>query len=225
MNEHKVNKARLQEIEAEVTRYMVENFSFAVLRFDTKEDRLHYEECLLSTIYQCSDFSLSEIWLGKFHPTSEILKSCGLWNVQGLGGTALLLAEAISAARLLCKLNYRMTKTMRGSSRNVIQKRKPGRPPTGESPIASIRLSPALRAAVVAWAGKQLEQPNLSTAFRRLIELGLTVKGEPKPSVAAHLARRGKARKASDMAGRTIDALADKFRNDGRADKEEAQAH
>ena len=94
LNEHKVNKARLQEIEAEVTRYMVANFSFAVLRFDTKEDRLHYEECLLSTIYQCSDCGPSEIWLGKFHPTSEILKSCGLWNVQGLGGTALLLAEA-----------------------------------------------------------------------------------------------------------------------------------
>jgi hypothetical protein len=52
-NEHKVDKVRLQEVEAEVTRYMVENFSFAVLRFDTEANRHEYEEALLSTIYHC----------------------------------------------------------------------------------------------------------------------------------------------------------------------------
>ena len=34
LNEGKIDKAQLQKVEADVTRYMVENFSFAVLRFD-----------------------------------------------------------------------------------------------------------------------------------------------------------------------------------------------
>lgn len=94
LNEAKVDKARLQEIESEVTSYMVENFSFAVLRFDSEEDRRNYEECLLSTIFQCSDCGPSETWLGKHHPKSDILKNCGLWNVQSLGGTVLSVDEA-----------------------------------------------------------------------------------------------------------------------------------
>jgi hypothetical protein len=94
LHEDKVNKARLQEVEAEVTRYMVESFSFAVLRFDEKADRLHYEECLLSTIYQCPDCGPSETWLGKSHPKSEIIRTCGLWNVQSLTGKVLSVDEA-----------------------------------------------------------------------------------------------------------------------------------
>ncbi len=93
-NEHKVDNVRLQEIEAEVTRYMVENFSFAVLRFDTEADRLHCEECLLSTIYQCLDCGPSETWLGKSHPKSAVIRACGLWNVQSLAGKALSVDEA-----------------------------------------------------------------------------------------------------------------------------------
>jgi hypothetical protein len=94
LNEGKVDKARLQKVEADVTRYMVENFWFAVLRFDSEADRRDYEECLLSTIYQCSDCGPSAIWLGKFHPTSEVIRTCGLWNVQSLAGKVLSLDEA-----------------------------------------------------------------------------------------------------------------------------------
>jgi hypothetical protein len=93
LNEGKVEKARLQEVEADVTRYMVEKFSFAVLRFDSEADRRDYEECLLSTIYQCSDCGPSTTWLGKFHPTSEVIRTCGLWNVQSLAGKVLSLDE------------------------------------------------------------------------------------------------------------------------------------
>jgi len=93
-HEHKVDKVRLQQVESDVTRYMVENFSFAVLRFDTEEDRRHYEECLLSTIFQCPDCGPSGTWLGRHHPKSEILKSCGLWNVQSLAGKVLSRDEA-----------------------------------------------------------------------------------------------------------------------------------
>jgi hypothetical protein len=94
LNEGKVNKARLQEVEADVTRYMVDNFSFAVLRFDDEADRRQYEECLLSTIYACPDCGPSETWLGKFHPSSEVIRKCGLWNVQSLAGKVLSCDEA-----------------------------------------------------------------------------------------------------------------------------------
>jgi hypothetical protein len=94
LNEHNVDRARLQEIETAVTRYMVENFSFAVLRFDTQVERLHYEGCLLSTIHQCRDCGPSDTWLGKSHPNSEVIRTCGLWNVQSLSGKVLSIDEA-----------------------------------------------------------------------------------------------------------------------------------
>jgi len=94
LNEGKVDKTRLQEVEADVTRYMLENFSFAVLQFDSAADRRDYEEALLSTVYHCPECGPSETWLGKHHPTSENLKTCGLWNVQSLTGKVLSLDDA-----------------------------------------------------------------------------------------------------------------------------------
>jgi hypothetical protein len=94
MHAHKVDRVRLHEVEAEVTQYMVENFSFAVLRVDTQAERLRSEECLLSTIFDCRDCGPSETWLGKFHPTSAIIRGSGLWNVQSLRGHVLPLREA-----------------------------------------------------------------------------------------------------------------------------------
>jgi hypothetical protein len=94
MHGHKVDMARLKEVENEVTRYMTENFSFSALRFDTRVERLVHEEHLLSTIFYCRDCGPSETWLGKSHPTSAIMRGCGLWNVQGLRGRVLTLDEA-----------------------------------------------------------------------------------------------------------------------------------
>jgi hypothetical protein len=94
LNGHKVDKARLKEVESEVTRYMTENISFSVLRFDTQAERLHYEESLLSTFFHCRDCGPSETWLGRSHPTSAVMRGCGLWNMQGLLGPVLSLDEA-----------------------------------------------------------------------------------------------------------------------------------
>jgi hypothetical protein len=94
LNGHRVDKARLKEIENEVTRYMTENFSFSALRFDTQAERLQYEASLLSTIFHCQDCGPSETWLGKSHPTSAVMRGCGLWNMQGLHGPVLSLDEA-----------------------------------------------------------------------------------------------------------------------------------
>jgi hypothetical protein len=95
LNEGQIDWRRLQQVEAEVTNYMVDNFSFAVLSFDSKADRLDHEESLLSTVYECHDCGQSEAWLGKFHPNSEIIRTSGLWNVQGLAGKVLSFDEAI----------------------------------------------------------------------------------------------------------------------------------
>jgi hypothetical protein len=95
LNAEMIDKTRLQQIEAEVTAFMVENFSFAVLSFETQAKRLHYEQCLLSTIHQCRDCGPSETWLGRYHPTSAVIRiGGGLWNVQGLAGSALSSEQA-----------------------------------------------------------------------------------------------------------------------------------
>ncbi len=93
MNAHKIDKGRLQQVENDVTRYMNEKFSFAVLRFDERSERLRVEESLLSTIYHCPDCGPSNTWLGKTHQKSAIISKGKLWNVQGLNGSVLTLEE------------------------------------------------------------------------------------------------------------------------------------
>ena len=68
-------------------------------------------------------------------------------------------------------------------------------------------MSDALTARVDAWA--VANEATRSEAIRRLVELGLTVKGEVKPCTAVRHARRGKADQASSMAGTAIDKLSD----------------
>ena len=93
-NGPKADMLRLKNFESVVTHYMTENFSFSVLRFETRAERLQYEEKPLSTIFRCEDCGPSHAWLGRFHPKSAIMRDCGLWNVQGLRGPALTLDEA-----------------------------------------------------------------------------------------------------------------------------------
>jgi hypothetical protein len=94
LNEGKIDIDRLQQVEADVSHYMVENFSFAVLRFDSTVDRRANEGYFLSTVYECPDCGPSETWLGKFHPKWEVIRTGGLWNVQSLRGKVLSLGEA-----------------------------------------------------------------------------------------------------------------------------------
>jgi hypothetical protein len=72
------------------------------------------------------------------------------------------------------------------------------------------RASPTLRASVVQWAKSQADNPSLSEAIRRLVELGLTVKTRQKQST------RARAERAKALAGKVIDS----FSTDG-ADVEE----
>ena len=50
-----------------------------------------------------------------------------------------------------------------------------GRPATGFDPVRTIRISNAVMAKVDSWASRQDDQPGRSEAFRRLVELGLSV--------------------------------------------------
>jgi hypothetical protein len=61
-------------------------------------------------------------------------------------------------------------KPMAGKPEN---KRKGGRPATGQDPAVAVRLSPAKRREVEEWAAKQPDKPTFSEAVRRLIDLGL----------------------------------------------------
>ena len=55
-----------------------------------------------------------------------------------------------------------------------------GRPATGKDPVRTMRLSDNFIAKVDAWAAQQPDEPARSEAIRRLVELGLKVKGEKK---------------------------------------------
>jgi hypothetical protein len=53
-----------------------------------------------------------------------------------------------------------------------------GRPATGRDPSRTFRLSDEFMANVDAWAAAQDDEPGRSEAIRRLVELGLKVKGK-----------------------------------------------
>jgi predicted transcriptional regulator len=91
---------------------------------------------------------------------------------------------------------------MKKSNKSVIRKR-PGRPATGQDPVLAIRLPAALVADVDQWAGKR--DMTRSAAIRRWIENGLSERWRP----ATAQERRSRRASAADMAGETIDRLAD----------------
>jgi hypothetical protein len=64
--------------------------------------------------------------------------------------------------------------------------------------MMGFRAAPDLRASIVRWAEYQPDQPTLSEATRRLVELGLTVKQAASPSPKA-------AARAADLAAKAIE--------------------
>jgi hypothetical protein len=72
---------------------------------------------------------------------------------------------------------------------------------TGNDPLMGFRASPATRASVVRWAERQSDNPSLSEAIRRLVELGLTVTARPKQSAPV------RAERAKDLTAKVIDGL------------------
>jgi hypothetical protein len=75
--------------------------------------------------------------------------------------------------------------------------------------MIGLRAAPEMREAIEAWAARQPDNPSLSEAIRRLVELGLTVEPREKPARKTG-SRSGRASEASELAGQAIDRLVDK---------------
>jgi len=78
-----IDLQKQDEIEKRVTKYIQNNFSFAVFQVDDKEKRLRLESRIISTISLCEECRPSEDWLGNFSPKEKITQS-GLWLVNEL---------------------------------------------------------------------------------------------------------------------------------------------
>ena len=93
---------------------------------------------------------------------------------------------------------------MEKQSRVPAKRKRTGRPATGIKPMIGLRLSSEGRSRIERWAARQPDKPNLSEAIRQLVEIGLagaTPVGRRTPKAAA---------KATQMAGREIERMADK---------------
>jgi len=94
---------RKQAVERAVSQHIQEHFSFAVVRFDEKGDRLRLESKMISTASLCDGCSPSRQWLGLSSPKRKIRES-GLWLINELYKEPLsvedlgLLSAAISTA-------------------------------------------------------------------------------------------------------------------------------
>ena len=76
--------AKRRAIEADVTTYMRERFSFVVFKVEGKDDRLALESKLISTLSLCDECRPSADWLGAHSPKDKI-RASGLWLVNELG--------------------------------------------------------------------------------------------------------------------------------------------
>ena len=82
-NLHLIDLDKQKGIEKQVTKYIQNNFSFAVLKIDDKKKRLENESKLISTVSLCKECGPSKNWLGLFSPKEKIANS-GLWLVNEL---------------------------------------------------------------------------------------------------------------------------------------------
>ena len=79
----RIDFAKQKQIEEKVSKYIRSNFSFAVIRVPTKEERLRLESRMISTVSLCEDCKPSKKWLGNSSPKEKIRES-GLWIVNEL---------------------------------------------------------------------------------------------------------------------------------------------
>jgi len=86
--------------------------------------------------------------------------------------------------------------------------KKRGRPATGKDPLMGFRASPVMRASVVRWAENQTDNPSLSEAIRRLVEIGLSgTTTSERPRVLS--TSKQSAARAAELAARTIEKRID----------------
>lgn len=78
-----LDEEKQRQVEKAVTEYIQQNFSFVVFGVDNKEERLEWEQKIISTVSWCEDCRPSPNWLGMYSPKQKIRES-GLWLVNEL---------------------------------------------------------------------------------------------------------------------------------------------
>ncbi len=99
-----IDKEKQIAIEKEITKYIKENFSFAVFPIENKEKRLKLESKIISTISLCDDCKPSNNWLGLFSPKNKIRES-GLWLVNELNKEEISYEELEELTFIMNRLN------------------------------------------------------------------------------------------------------------------------
>ncbi len=95
-----LDQERQRQIERAVTEYIQEMFSFVVFSVERKEERLKWEQKIISTVSWCNECGPSPNWLGLYSPKRKIRES-GLWLVNGLYKEGLSLAELEELKRVV----------------------------------------------------------------------------------------------------------------------------
>jgi len=90
-----VDQAKLAKVEARVSAFMSDRFSFAVLEVPDRAERLRLERGLIGTVAHCPECEPSRNWLGNESPVDAIRDS-GLWQTQHLA------ASPLSATEITC---------------------------------------------------------------------------------------------------------------------------
>ena len=83
LHSDRIDQQRKEDVERQVSNYIQNSFSFAVLPIADKEERLKLESKIISTNSLCDDCERSSNWLGQYSPKEKIRRS-GLWLIQGL---------------------------------------------------------------------------------------------------------------------------------------------
>lgn len=78
-----LDEEKQHQVERTVTEYIQQNFSFVVFAVKSKEERLRWEQRIISTVSWCEECRPSPNWLGLYSPKRKIRES-GLWLVNGL---------------------------------------------------------------------------------------------------------------------------------------------
>lgn len=89
-----------KQIEKLISSYVQANLSFCVIRIDSKEERIHWERKIASTLAQKLDIMPSAEWLGN-HSPKEKIKGFGLWQVNELNKEPITETEMNQLKQLL----------------------------------------------------------------------------------------------------------------------------
>jgi hypothetical protein len=80
---HRISKSKLATVEEEVSKFISDYLSFAVINCDSPAEALKLQKLFIGTVSNCSTCSPTSDWFGHSSPDIKISES-GLWQVMGL---------------------------------------------------------------------------------------------------------------------------------------------